>query len=63
MEAEVWQEARRVAKTGEAKFVHYRMNEQGTGRQRHGLRAENVDVFLEPLLARHKELYETMGPS
>jgi xanthine dehydrogenase accessory factor len=57
MEAEVWQEARKVMKTKEAKFVYYRMN----GREVEDggmICGGNVDVFLEPLYERHKELFE-----
>ncbi len=59
MEAEVWQEARKVTKTKECKFVHYRMN----GREIEDggmICGGNVDVFLEPLFPRYKELYEAI---
>ena len=59
MEAEVWQEARKVTKTGEAKFVHYRMN--GKEIEDGGMVCGgNVDIFLEPLLERHKDIYDAV---
>ncbi len=59
MEAEVWQEARKVMKTKEAKFVHYRMN--GKEVEDGGMICGgNVDVFLEPLFERHKGLFEAV---
>jgi len=59
MEAEIWQEARKVAKTGEARFVHYRMN--GKEIEDGGMICGgNVDIFLEPLIGRHRDLYDTV---
>jgi xanthine dehydrogenase accessory factor len=60
MEAEVWQEARKVMKTRECKFVHYRMN--GKEVEDGGMICGgNVDIFLEPLFDRHKDIYEAVG--
>ena len=57
MEAEVWQEARKVMKSKEARFVHYRMN--ATDVEDSGMVCGgNVDIFLEPLHEGHKELYD-----
>ncbi len=59
MEAEVWQEARKVMKTKEAKIVHYRMD----GREVEDggmICGGNVDIFLEPLFERHKELFDAI---
>lgn len=57
MEAEVWQEARKVTKTKEARFVHYRMN--GKELEDSGMVCGgNVDIFLEPVYERHKDLYD-----
>ena len=57
MEAEVWQEARQVMRTKEAKFVHYKMNNREV-EEGGMICGGNVDIFLEPLMDRHKELYE-----
>jgi xanthine dehydrogenase accessory factor len=60
MEAEVWQEARKVMKTGEAKLFHYRMD----GRQVEDegmLCGGNIDIFLEPVVEKYQDLYRTAG--
>ncbi|MDR2018259.1 MAG: XdhC family protein [Syntrophobacterales bacterium] len=60
LEAEVWQEAGKVVKTGEARFVRYRMNEEEI--ENDGMICGgNVDIFLEPLLERHRDLYDVVS--
>ncbi len=56
VEAEVWQAAKRVAKTGQVRTLHYRMD--GRLVEDEGMICGgNVDIFLEPVLERHKDLY------
>jgi len=59
VEAEVWQAAKRVAKTGLVTTLHYRMD--GRLVEDEGMICGgNVDIFLEPVLARHKDLYAVL---
>ncbi len=56
VEAEVWQAAKNVAKTGKVKFLHYRLD--GRIVEDEGMICGgNVDIFLEPVLARYKDVY------
>lgn len=56
VEAEVWQEAKRVAKTQTVKVLHYQMN--GKLVEDEGMICGgNVDIFLEPIHERYKALY------
>ncbi len=56
VEAEVWQAAKNVAKTQAVKLLHYRMD--GKLVENEGMICGgNVDVFLEPVLARYRDLY------
>lgn len=56
VEAEVWQEAKNVAKKERAKVLHYRMD--GTLAEDEGMICGgNVDIFLEPIYFRYRALY------
>ena len=56
VEAEVWQAAKRVGKTGQVRTLHYRMD--GRLVEDEGMICGgNVDIFLEPVLERHRDLY------
>jgi xanthine dehydrogenase accessory factor len=56
VEAEVWQEAKRVMKTEKAKILHYRMD--GKLVEDEGMICGgNIDVFLEPVSERYRNLY------
>jgi xanthine dehydrogenase accessory factor len=56
VEAEVWQAAKHVAKTGKVKLLHYRLD--GRIVEDEGMICGgNVDIFLEPVLARYKDVY------
>ena len=59
IEAEVWQEARKVIKTGVAKLLHYTMD----GRQLEDegmICGGNVDIFVEPVAEKYKALYKAI---
>ena len=59
IEAEVWQEARKVIKTGMAKLLHYTMD----GRQLEDegmICGGNVDIFVEPVAEKYKALYKAI---
>ena len=59
IEAEVWQEARKVIKTGAAKLLHYTMD----GRQLEDegmICGGNVDIFVEPVTEKYRSLYRTI---
>ncbi len=57
LEAEVWQEARRIASTHEIKLLHYAMN--GSQVEDDGMICGgSVDVLLEPVLERYHDVYE-----
>jgi xanthine dehydrogenase accessory factor len=56
VEAEVWQEARRVAKAQTVKVLHFQMN--GKLVEDEGMICGgNVDIFLEPIHERYRALY------
>ncbi len=58
-EAEVWQEARKVIKTGMAKILHYTMD----GRQLEDegmICGGNVDIFVEPVSEKYRTLYRAI---
>jgi xanthine dehydrogenase accessory factor len=56
VEAEVWQEAKTVAKTQSVKLLHYRMD--GKLVENEGMICGgNVDIFLEPIYERYRSLY------
>jgi xanthine dehydrogenase accessory factor len=56
VEAEVWQAARSVAKTHSVKLLHYRMD--GKIVENEGMICGgNVDIFLEPVYERYRNLY------
>ncbi len=56
VEAEVWQAAKNVAKTGKVKLLHYRLD--GRIVEDEGMICGgNVDIFLEPVLGRYKNVY------
>ncbi len=56
VEAEVWQEAKNVAKKEQAKVLHYRMD--GTLLEDEGMICGgNVDIFLEPIYMSYRNLY------
>ncbi len=59
IEAEVWQEARKVIKTGMAKLLHYTMD----GRQLEDegmICGGNVDIFVEPVAEKYRALYRAI---
>lgn len=59
IEAEVWQEARKVIKTGMAKILHYTMD----GRQLEDegmICGGNVDIFVEPVAEKYRALYRAI---
>src|SRR5512135_317261 len=56
IEAEVWQEARKVMKTGMAKLLHYTMD--GKQLEDEGMICGgNVDIFVEPVKEKYRALY------
>jgi xanthine dehydrogenase accessory factor len=56
VEAEVWQAAKNVVKTGKVRFLHYRLD--GRIVEDEGMICGgNVDIFLEPVLARCRNVY------
>ena len=56
VEAEVWQAAKDVARTGKVKLLHYRLD--GRIVEDEGMICGgNVDIFLEPVLGRYKNVY------
>jgi xanthine dehydrogenase accessory factor len=56
VEAEVWQAARSVAKTSMVRLLHYRMD--GRLVENEGMICGgNVDIFLEPVSTRYRDLY------
>jgi len=59
-EAEVWQESRKVIKTGAPKLLHYAMN--GKLLEDEGMICGgNVDIFVEPVLERYRSLYREIS--
>ncbi len=59
IEAEVWQEARKVIRTGMAKLLHYTMD----GRQLEDegmICGGNVDIFVEPVAEKYRALYRAI---
>ncbi|MGD0229792.1 MAG: XdhC/CoxI family protein [Syntrophorhabdales bacterium] len=57
VEAEVWQAAKGVARTQKVKTLHYRMD--GRLVEDEGMICGgNVDILLEPVLGRYRDLYE-----
>ncbi len=58
-EAEVWQEARKVIKTGMAKLLHYTMD--GKQLEDEGMICGgNVDIFVEPVTEKYRALYRAI---
>ncbi len=58
-EAEVWQEARKVIKTGMPKLLHYTMD--GRLLEDEGMICGgNVDIFIEPVEEKYRELYKAI---
>ncbi len=58
-EAEVWQEARKVIKSGTAKLLHYTMN--GKQLEDDGMICGgNVDIFVEPVAEKYRDLYRAI---
>ena len=58
-EAEVWQEARKVIKTGAAKLLHYTMD--GKQLEEDGMICGgNVDIFVEPVADKYRTLYRAI---
>ncbi len=56
VEAEVWQAAKGVVKTGKVKLLHYRLD--GRIVEDEGMICGgNVDIFLEPVLDKYKNVY------
>jgi len=56
VEAEVWQAAKDVARTGKVKLLHYRLD--GRIVEDEGMICGgNVDIFLEPVVERYKIVY------
>jgi xanthine dehydrogenase accessory factor len=56
VEAEVWQNAKSVAKAGSVKLLHYRMD--GRIVEDEGMICGgNIDIFLEPIHERYRDLY------
>jgi len=59
VEAEVWQHARGVLRQEESKRLRYAMS--GTSVEDEGMICGGtVELFLEPVTAKHKEIYETI---
>jgi len=57
LEAEVWQEARRISNTNENKLLHFAMN--GSCVEDEGMICGgSVDVFLEPVLQKYHDVYK-----
>ncbi len=57
VEAEVWQAAKNVARTHLVKLLHYRMD--GKLVENEGMICGgNVDIFLEPVSGRYRDLYK-----
>ena len=59
VEAEAWQEAQAILQSGKARLFHYAMD----GRQVEDegmICGGSLDIFMEPVLARHKKLYESI---
>jgi len=58
-EAEVWQEARKVIKTGSAKLLHYTM--EGKQLEDDGMICGgNVDILVEPVEEKYRALYRAI---
>jgi len=56
VEAEVWQEARKILKTKEARILHYTLN--GKDVENEGMICGgNIDVFLEPVSEKYRDVY------
>ena len=59
VEAEVWQEAMRVGKSGQAKLLHYRMD--GRLVEDEGMICGgNIDIFLEPVAEGQRGVYDAI---
>ncbi len=59
-EAEVWQEARKVIKTGMPKLLHYTMD--GKQLEDEGMICGgNVDIFVEPVTEKYRALYRALS--
>lgn len=60
LEADVYEEAKRVIASGSPKILHFRLD--GKAVEEDGmLCGGNIDILLEPLLDRHREIYERIG--
>jgi xanthine dehydrogenase accessory factor len=59
VEAEAWQEAQEILNSGRPKFFHYAMNGQQV-EDEGMICGGSLDIFMEPVLLRHKELYESI---
>jgi xanthine dehydrogenase accessory factor len=60
VEAEAWQEAQQVMRSDKPTLLHYAMNGQQV-EDEGMICGGSVDIFMEPVLARHKELYQSVG--
>ena len=59
VEAEAWQKAQEILNSGEPKFFHYAMNGQQV-EDEGMICGGSLDIFMEPVIVRHKELYESI---
>lgn len=59
VEAEAWQEAQEILNSGKPKFFHYAMNGQQV-EDEGMICGGSLDIFMEPVFARHKELYKSI---
>jgi len=62
VEAEAWQEAQQILHSGKPTLFHYAMNSQQI-EDEGMICGGSVDVLMEPALARHKKLYESIVSS
>jgi xanthine dehydrogenase accessory factor len=62
VEAEVWQESRRIINTERVKLLHFAMN--GSAVEDEGMICGgSIDLFLEPILQKHAHIYRAIGDS
>lgn len=59
VEAEAWQEAQEILNSGRPKFFHYAMNGQQV-EDEGMICGGSLDILIEPVLPRHKNLYESI---
>jgi xanthine dehydrogenase accessory factor len=59
VEAEVWQEAQQVLRSDKPTLFHYAMNGQQV-EDEGMICGGSIDILMEPVLARHKKLYESI---